>query len=313
VSRHARVLQLVPDEPLSPPSQPPQWLGEIATSIANAPELWSARVLHDPRRRFFERLVATDAYDAWLVGWWPGQAIAIHDHGPSAGALIVTEGAIVETRWADDVPTARLVLAGDRPLVFGSDHVHGVANLGSGIATSIHVYAPALTTMGWLAGEGRQSTWRQERVLREASHPQSIDALLGDARTRLRRLLPEEARLAAADGALLVDIRPEVNRRLEGHLPGAIVVDRNVLEWRLDPASPDRLPQVTDHDVRIVLVCNEGYASSLAAGVLQDLGLSGATDLDGGFRAWKRAGLPTVEGRFSAPAGLDARQGEEAG
>jgi rhodanese-related sulfurtransferase/predicted metal-dependent enzyme (double-stranded beta helix superfamily) len=290
-------LQLVPDAPDSVDAGPQNWLGDVASSLAAARDLWSARVLHDPRRRFFERLVATENYDAWLVGWSPGQAIAAHDHGQSAGALVVTQGSIVETHWDDDVPTARTIIAGDVPLVFGPDHVHGVANLCSGPATSIHVYSPALRTMGWFAGEDGTTAprrRREERVLRESSHPQSIDALLGDARTRLQRLLPEQARLAAADGALLVDIRPEVNRRLEGSLPGAIVVDRNVLEWRLDPASPDRLPQVSDHDVRIVLVCNEGYASSLAAGVLHDLGLSGATDLDGGFRAWKRAGLPTL-------------------
>jgi rhodanese-related sulfurtransferase/quercetin dioxygenase-like cupin family protein len=304
MSAPARLLQLVPPDSSfeEPEPHPPRWLGDVATSLASARELWAPRVLHDPRRRFFERLVATENYDAWLVGWSPGQAIAAHDHGQSAGALVVTQGSLIETHWDDDIPTARTVLAGDAPLIFGSDHVHGVANLGSGIATSIHVYSPALRTMGWFAGEDTgDAPWRrrEERVLREASHPQSIDALLGDARTRLQRLLPEQARLAAAGGALLVDIRPEANRRLEGHLPGAIVVDRNVLEWRLDPASPDRLPQITDHDVRIVLVCNEGYASSLAAGVLQDLGLVGATDLDGGFRAWKRAGLPTLAGESS--------------
>src|SRR5450432_3316727 len=99
MSSSARVLQLVP--PVSPSeepgSQPLRWLGDVATSLAAARELWAPRVLHDPRRRFFERLVATETYDAWLVGWWPGQAIAVHDHGPSAGALIVTDGSIVET------------------------------------------------------------------------------------------------------------------------------------------------------------------------------------------------------------------------
>jgi rhodanese-related sulfurtransferase len=125
--------------------------------------------------------------------------------------------------------------------------------------------------------------------------PRSIESLLADARARLRRLLPEEARAAAERGALLVDMRPEVSRRTEGFLPGAVVIDRNVLEWRLDPKSPDRIPEVTDHDQTIVLVCNEGYASSLAAATLHDLGLTNATDLDGGFRAWKQAGLPVVE------------------
>ena len=90
-------------------------------------------------------------------------------------------------------------------------------------------------------------------------------------------------------------MRPEVSRRTEGLLPGAVVVERNVLEWRLDPKSPDRIPEVTGHDQTIILVCNEGYASSLAAATLQDLGLVNATDLDGGFRAWKQAGLPVVD------------------
>ena len=129
----------------------------------------------------------------------------------------------------------------------------------------------------------------------DESHQRSIESLLADARARLRRVNPEEARSAAARGALLIDMRPDVSRRTEGILPGAVVIDRNVLEWRLDPKSPDRIPEVTDHDQTIILVCNEGYASSLAAATLQDLGLVNATDLDGGFRAWKQAGLPVVD------------------
>lgn len=127
------------------------------------------------------------------------------------------------------------------------------------------------------------------------SAPRSIESLLAVARARLHRVGPHEAQRAAAGGALLIDIRPESSRREEGGLPGALVVERTVLEWRLDPQSPDRLPEITDHDTRIVIVCNEGYSSSLAAATLQDLGLVNATDLDGGFRAWKEAGLPVVD------------------
>jgi rhodanese-related sulfurtransferase len=94
----------------------------------------------------------------------------------------------------------------------------------------------------------------------------------------------------AAGGALVVDIRPVEQRSRDGELPGAVVVDRNVLEWRLDPASEDRIPEVTGHDQPIVVVCNEGYASSLAAATLQDLGLHRATDLDGGYQAWRNRG-----------------------
>lgn len=119
----------------------------------------------------------------------------------------------------------------------------------------------------------------------------TIDDLLATARTRLHRVDPERAVAAVHDGALLIDIRSSELRRRDGELPGAIVVDRNVLEWRLDPASPHRLPEVTNHEQVVILVCNEGYASSLAAATLQDLGLRNATDLEGGFAAWAARGL----------------------
>jgi rhodanese-related sulfurtransferase len=122
----------------------------------------------------------------------------------------------------------------------------------------------------------------------------TVDDLLARARVRLRRLEPEEAAAAASRGALLVDIRPALQRSDEGELPGALVIERNHLEWRLDPASDARIPEAVDHDVEIVVVCSEGYSSSLAAASLQDLGLHRATDLIGGFRAWKDAGLPTA-------------------
>ena len=118
----------------------------------------------------------------------------------------------------------------------------------------------------------------------------SIDDLLSAARARLRRVDPDGAAAAVDAGALLVDIRASESRARDGELPGAIVVDRNVLEWRLDPASPHRLPQVTGHDQTIILVCAEGYASSLAAATLQDLGLRNATDLAGGYAAWAARG-----------------------
>jgi rhodanese-related sulfurtransferase len=117
----------------------------------------------------------------------------------------------------------------------------------------------------------------------------TIEELLANARTRLDRVRPEELAAEQADGALVVDIRPYEQRSRDGALPGAIVIDRNVLEWRLDPASPDRISEVTDYDRRIVVVCNEGYSSSLAAATLQDLGLCRATDLIGGYQQWLRS------------------------
>jgi rhodanese-related sulfurtransferase len=120
----------------------------------------------------------------------------------------------------------------------------------------------------------------------------TVAQLLDEARARLRRLSPTETADALADGALVVDIRPSEQRGREGEMPGALVIERNVLEWRLDPACPERIPDVTGYDQVVVVVCSEGYTSSLAAATLQDMGFRNATDLAGGFQAWKAAGLP---------------------
>ena len=120
----------------------------------------------------------------------------------------------------------------------------------------------------------------------------TVEELLEEARARLRRLSPADAADALAAGALVVDTRPAAQREREGEMPGALVIERNVLEWRLDPASPDRVPDVTGYDQVVVVVCSEGYSSSLAAAALQDMGFRNATDVAGGFRAWKAAGLP---------------------
>jgi len=116
----------------------------------------------------------------------------------------------------------------------------------------------------------------------------TVDELLAEARRRLpRRVPPEDLAAVAAEGALVVDTRSEAQRRRDGDLPGAVVVERNVLEWRLDPASPHRLDEAGDRERTIVVVCDQGYASSLAAASLQELGLVNATDLEGGYQAWK--------------------------
>ncbi|MDX6394403.1 MAG: hypothetical protein QOJ73_5466 [Streptosporangiaceae bacterium] len=123
-----------------------------------------------------------------------------------------------------------------------------------------------------------------------------VGEILAQARGRLKRLGPQQAYDAMHAGALLVDIRPQAQRAAEGELPGALVVERNVLEWRLDPASDARLPEAGDYRRPVIVVCSEGYASSLAAASLQDLGLVNATDLAGGFRAWAGSGLPVTPG-----------------
>ncbi|BAL87640.1 hypothetical protein AMIS_24200 [Actinoplanes missouriensis 431] len=123
-----------------------------------------------------------------------------------------------------------------------------------------------------------------------------VDALLERARAGLRRLDPHETRAAVAAGALLIDTRTDRQRARQGELPGAIVIDRTVLEWRLDPRSESRIPEATGYDVHIVVVCRQGYSSSLAAAGLQAIGLRRATDLAGGVEAWLAAGLPTTTG-----------------
>jgi rhodanese-related sulfurtransferase len=126
---------------------------------------------------------------------------------------------------------------------------------------------------------------------------EKVEELLAQARAILpRRLSPAGALEAQARGALLIDIRGDDQRRADGLIPGAIVVPRNVLEWRCDPASPWRHAAICGPDQVIVLVCDEGFQSSLAAATLQRLGLRNATDMDGGFAAWRQAGLPVIPG-----------------
>jgi rhodanese-related sulfurtransferase len=122
----------------------------------------------------------------------------------------------------------------------------------------------------------------------------SVDEMLEAARAGLRRLDPCESFDAAVNGgAVIVDIRPRINQETEGVVPGAAVVERNVLEWRFDPTSDARLP-IARHDLLVIVMCNEGYTSSLAAAALQELGVGRATDMIGGYRAWRSIGLPTA-------------------
>ena len=121
-----------------------------------------------------------------------------------------------------------------------------------------------------------------------------ISEILEAARARLVRLEPRAVAHRMAKGAVLVDIRPAAQRAEFGEIPGAIVIERNVLEWRLDPRSDARLSFADSYDLEVIITCQEGYTSSLAASALHDIGLRRATDLNGGFAAWQAAGLPTV-------------------
>jgi rhodanese-related sulfurtransferase len=126
------------------------------------------------------------------------------------------------------------------------------------------------------------------------SESSAIDALLIAARADLDRVQPRDLATEIAAGALVVDTRPVEQRQRDGELPGAVVIDRNVLEWRLDPSSPHHIPEINDAGQRVIVVCNEGYSSSLAAATLRSLGLYRATDLVGGYQAFQ------AEKRFDA-------------
>ena len=137
---------------------------------------------------------------------------------------------------------------------------------------------------------------------KEMASPITVQELLAASRAMLQRLSPAAARAAQRRGAILVDIRSDSQRSRDGALPGAREVSRNVLEWRCDPASPHRDPVLARPDLQLLLICDEGFQSSLAAATLQRFELTRATDVIGGFQAWRAAGLPVVTGSAVAPS-----------
>jgi rhodanese-related sulfurtransferase len=295
----------------------------VTVDLAARPELWADLVVHDPDVRWYLPLYRSSACDVWLLAWEDGQDTDWHDHGGSSGSFAVAEGSLIE-RYR--IPSGRRLgrrhLLVGAAVAFGPGHVHDVAHGGNGSATSIHAYSPPLMAMtyyrqtvyGLIATqtmaidgpEGARGRGGADTALADATasaaelteqalpaHAPSIADLLAEARSGLARLRPEAAFAALTDGAVLVDIRPLEQRIVEGEVPGAIIIGRNVLEWRLDPRSEARIPALARSDARIIVMCSESYASTLAAASLRRIGLREATDLEGGFQAWKGAGLPT--------------------
>jgi len=297
-----------PSASIAGASRTPEELAEIVSLFASS-DGWMDKVRLRVDGRWYERLYHGEDHDIWVISWLPGQSTGFHDHGASSGAFVVATGVLEEHRPGEP---ARVIHAG-KPRAFGPDYMHDVRNVSVAPAISIHAYSPPLSEMNEYELEGSRLVPR-ERASEEAAardyaprlqgresadppgarRPAStIDQLLSAARARLRRLSPHEAYEAVVEGeGILVDIRPESQRRREGSIAGALVVERNVLEWRFDPASSARLPVATDYDLQAIVFCSEGYASSLAAAALKDLGLWRATDMVGGFQAWRAAGLP---------------------
>jgi len=283
-------------------SRTPEDLAHIVSQFVLS-DGWIDRVRLRTEQRWYERLYLGPDYDIWVISWLPGQSTGFHDHGGSSGALVVATGILEEHRPGERT----YVLHPSKPRAFGPDYAHDVRNASLAPAISIHAYSPPLSDMNEYeldgsqliprersSGEAVNQEWRvQERKVFDRIGGLNIEQILSAARARLRRLSPDEAYEAIVNkGATLVDIRSELQRAAEGSIPGAFIVERNVLEWRFDPASSARLPVATSHDIQVIVFCSEGYTSSLAAVALQDLGLYRATDVIGGFHEWKALGLP---------------------
>ncbi len=284
----------------------PEDLANIVSLFASS-DGWMDKVRLRAEERWYEQLYHGPDYDIWVISWLPGQCTGFHDHGASSGAFVVATGILEEHRPGE---RARVIHSG-KPHAFGPDYAHDVRNVSLAPAISIHAYSPPLDDMNEYELEGSRlvprdrSSGKVETVDPErrvqkwkpsnGTGALSIEQMLSAARARIRRLSPDEAYEAMVKtGAILVDIRPEGQRAIEGGIAGALVVERNVLEWRFDPTSSARLPESTDHDIQVIVFCSEGYTSSLAAIALQDLGLWRATDMIGGFEAWRAMGLPII-------------------
>ena len=288
-------------------SRTPEELANVVSAFASS-DGWLDRVRLRANGRWYERLYHGPDYDIWVISWLPGQSTGFHDHGDSSGAFVVATGTLEEHRSGEP---ARVIQSG-KPRAFGPDYAHDVRNASLAPAISIHAYSPPLDEMNEYELDGSQlvprerpagknetldQEWRvQSRKPTDRIGALSIEQVLSAARSRLRRLSPHEAFEALSKTeTILVDIRPECQRAIEGSIAGALVVERNVLEWRFEPDSSARLPVATDHSIQVIVFCSEGYTSSLAAAALQDLGLWRATDMVGGFHAWRAMGLPIVQ------------------
>jgi len=267
----------------------------LASGVALVAEAWVDAVDRHPDARTGLRILATESYDVWLLRWPAGTAVSPHHHGDSDAAFVVSSGALKETRWLDGRREERPIAPGQ-----GATVERGIVHdVGAPVeALSVHVYAPPLARMAFFDDQA-------ERVLLEAPVDQSNDAvivggpsiiehsggletIIEKARERISpRIEPRDLAAAIDGGALVVDTRPADLRQRDGELEGAVIIDRNVLEWRLDPFGSHRIHEASDADRPVILVCDEGYASSLAAVSLLNLGRRNVTDLMGGYQAWR--------------------------
>lgn len=274
-----------------------QQLAALAERYADQVRQGCFEVEQSEDERWHIRLHRDDQADVWLIAWPTSLSTELHDHGGSSGVFTVVEGALTEDVWTGDGIESRTWEAGQTAR-FGPAYVHDVRNDAGPTAVSVHAYSPPLSEMNYYDAEDGElrrlaTSWTDDP---EAPAPaySSVDDMLQAARATITRHTPLEAAAAVREGARLVDIRPAWQREVDGEIPGALVVERNHLEWRLHPASDARLPAARPGQKWIVL-CTEGYTSSLAAASLVSLGVQ-AADVEGGIRGWAAAGLPVVAG-----------------
>ncbi len=260
----------------------PAQLRAVTLEIAARRDLWADLVVRDPDVRWYLPLHRSNACDVWLLAWERGQDTDWHDHGGSSGSFAVAEGSLVERyRQASGRRLGRRrMLVGDAA-AFGPAHVHDVAHGGDSSATSIHAYSPPLLAMTYYT-QSLYGLMARETVAIDG--PEGARGR-GGAHTALA-----DATASAAE--LTSEVLPAGAPSID-ELPAAMIIGRNVLEWRCDPRSEARIPALARPDARLIIMCSEGYASTLAAASLRRLGLLDVTDLDGGFKAWRAAGLPT--------------------
>ena len=198
----------------------------------------------DLDERRYDLLESADDFEIWAIHWPQGQGLELHDHGGAAGALWVVEGSLEEHYIGADANVGRRSIGAGAGAAFGPSYVHDVLNVETTPATSIHAYSPALESMTFYRRDGRGLRGRSGRVPLGllVGAVSAVDQLLEQARRRLRRVDAHEAARLFDGGGLLVDIRPAAQRAEFGEIPVALVVERNNLEWRLDPSGAHRLP-----------------------------------------------------------------------
>jgi quercetin dioxygenase-like cupin family protein len=256
----------------------------VAEGLAAVAVPWELAAGDSPYERRHALLLATEVYDAWLIHWPPGTGLVAHDHGDSCGALAVVSGTLDEDTVVDDHAVTKRIGPGES-ISFDAGHIHAVTNRGASSVTSVHVYSPPLRTMGYYR-QGPDGSLIVVAPTRSRAMTSAIGAIRR-ARRDISILTPSRRR--ARSPAPCSSIRDRRPTRRVREIPGAIVIERNVLEWRLDPTSEHRHPA---DETRLFVVIAGCCPPPSAKPTVATTTTPDVHDLAGGFSAWTAAGLP---------------------